>query len=133
MSIEDFKEKIKQYEANGGKERVFMLLALLLTASLAFGLGRLSAAPSQGPITVGHFDALPGIATSTPDSLQSSAISASPSVSNAASSVFASKNGTKYYTQACKGGSRVSEANRIWFSTAAEAEKLGLTLASGCK
>ena len=146
MSIEDFKEKIKQYHADGGKERIFMILVLLLTVTLAFGLGRLSAAPAHEPIKVGHFDLLPGQATSTSGGeyqpIEQTSAAVADAVSPAtppskqvitASSVFASKTGTRYYPQGCKSGSRVAEANKIWFSSAADAEKIGLSKASGCK
>ena len=146
MSIEEFKEKIKLYGADGGGDRIFIVLTLLLTASLAFGLGRLSAAPVRQPITLGHFDSLPGMAASATGIGDSPGLPASAAVSDAfpqaaadspqtrsASSVFASKSGTRYYPQGCKSGSRVSEANKIWFSSAADAEKIGLSKASGCR
>lgn len=46
--------------------------------------------------------------------------------------IVASKNGKRYYYPWCGGISRISEKNKIYFASALEAEKFGLTLASGC-
>ncbi len=44
----------------------------------------------------------------------------------------ASKNGTKYYLPTCSGATRIKEANRVWFSTVADAQASGRTPASNC-
>lgn len=49
-----------------------------------------------------------------------------------AGAVFASKNGTKYYADGCPGSDRVSELNKIWFTSARAAENAGYTAAAGC-
>jgi hypothetical protein len=47
--------------------------------------------------------------------------------------IVASKNGTKYYYSWCGGASRISEKNKITFSSIEEARSLGYTPASNCK
>ncbi len=155
MSIRDFAEKIK---AQGsvvtdpeGKHRIFLVLTLFLTASFAFGLGRISVAQPHNPITVGHFDALPGqdLASKIAENplpiaaLAASVTAAVPAKAapkpqdsapkRTSASVFASKSGTRYYPQGCKAGNRVSEANKIWFENAAAAELVGLSKGATCK
>tara|TARA_B100000745_G_scaffold89693_1_gene56353 strand:+ start:606 stop:971 length:366 start_codon:yes stop_codon:yes gene_type:complete len=45
----------------------------------------------------------------------------------------ASRKGTKYHLVTCSSGSQISEANRIYFSSEAEARAGGYTRASNCK
>ena len=47
--------------------------------------------------------------------------------------IVASKNGTRYYYLNCSGVGRINEANKVYFSSEAEAEAVGLTLAANCK
>lgn len=151
MSIREVRDKIKSQLDGEGKHRIFVLLALLLTASAAFGLGRISVSSGHAPIAVGHYESLSAAMTdasvpaATPAAPASAAAEAgakpvsrpaaaasSPGAAHSAGSVFASKTGTRYYPQGCKAGNRVSEANKIWFSSPSEAEKLGLSLGVGC-
>ena len=44
----------------------------------------------------------------------------------------ASKNGTKYYLPGCSGAKRIKEENKVWFVTADDARKAGLSPASNC-
>jgi hypothetical protein len=46
--------------------------------------------------------------------------------------VLASKSGTKYYTQDCAAGARISETNKVWFVSAEAAEAAGYTRATNC-
>jgi len=136
MSIEDFMNKIKPLVDERGKQRLFAVSAVFLSGLAAFGVGRLTTGPEKPPIYLGHFDALPGAFAATVQGAASSTPvlkTAKTATSGGQGSVFSSKNGTKYYPKACKGGKRVAEANRIWFDSPAEAEKLGMTLAAGCK
>ena len=45
----------------------------------------------------------------------------------------ASKNGKMYYTIGCSGVSRIKAENKIWFSSAGEAEKAGYSPSTRCK
>ncbi len=44
----------------------------------------------------------------------------------------ASKNGGKYYPQECPAASRITNENRIWFSSKEEAESIGYSMAKSC-
>lgn len=58
----------------------------------------------------------------------------SPGVESGVSGqVIASKNGTRYYPQGCPGAERISEANKVWFSSAAAAEAAGYARAANCE
>ena len=47
--------------------------------------------------------------------------------------VFASKNGTKYYTPGCSGISRINAENLVQYTSEAEAIEAGLELAKTCQ
>ena len=51
---------------------------------------------------------------------------------DATQSFVASKNGSRFYPVDCKSASRIKPENKIYFNTASDAERAGLTLASGC-
>ena len=61
--------------------------------------------------------------------------SSSQSIQNTTQSgnIVASKNGKRYYYPHCGGVNRIKPENRIYFETTEQAEKKGLTLASGCE
>jgi len=46
--------------------------------------------------------------------------------------VLASQNGTKYYLSSCAGADRISDANKIWFVSAAAARAAGYEPAANC-
>ncbi|MBI2410005.1 hypothetical protein HYV30_03120 [Candidatus Kaiserbacteria bacterium] len=47
--------------------------------------------------------------------------------------VVASKNGSKYYLPSCAGAERISEANKVWFASAAAAARAGYAPATNCE
>ncbi len=146
MSIEDFREKIN----SNARFQAFLLAGIIILSSTAsFGLGRLSgSAGGQTPIIIergaGNTADFP-LETSQNSSVKSESVTTlktqSASIGNTGAptqnpqtgAFFASKNGTKYYPVGCKSGNRIAEKNKIFFATAAQAELLGLTKASGCK
>ena len=46
--------------------------------------------------------------------------------------VVASKNSDKYHYTWCAGAKKIKEENKVWFSSAEEAESKGYTLAGNC-
>ena len=52
---------------------------------------------------------------------------------DASGKYFASKNGHKYYSAGCSAGKSIKQENRIYFSSAPEAEKAGYTSSSSCQ
>jgi len=110
--------------------KLFLSLVIVLTAGLAFGIGRLTTERQSGGVEINY----------KPELLQeSSPVASAPAqtasvvsvVAPSTGSVYASSKGTKYYYTNCK--STIVEKNKVTFATAQMAEKAGYTLASGCK
>ena len=114
MTIANAREKCKSALAKVPRD-LLVLAVLILASSASFGLGFLAGQ--------GSGEAAPISITQTP----------LPNTPADTSGQFvASKNGTKYYPPGCAGASRISDANKVSFASAAEAEALGYQLASGC-
>ncbi len=144
MSIKESLEKIKG-GARGAlpawrpeallERNTFVGLLLGLVALSSFAFGRLSGM-EEGRVPVRI--TFPGAATS---SLATAGISLTqtppipkPDVTGATKGQYvASKSGTKYHLPWCSGAKRISEENKIWFASKAEAEKAGYTPAANCK
>ncbi len=105
---------IKFYKDN--EKDLILAIVIILVALISFGLGRLSKiGESKTPITIENLTgAVNNIATST-------------------GNFVASKSGTKYHYPWCSGAQSIKEENKIWFSTAEEAQKAGYQPASNCK
>lgn len=106
-------------------------LALILSATLAFGLGVL-AGKDMGK-TEGKdgfwIEEMPLKSGGGP----AAAVEAPPAApSNTAGTYMASKNGTKYYLPSCGGSKRIKPENRVWFETKEEAEAAGYGPAANC-
>lgn len=112
----------------------FTALIIILTAISAFGLGRLSAIyDAKAPLVIKN-------STDIERSyLEHRVFNNGGGVDNsivqnpaATEKYLASKNGKKYYPADCPAAARIAEANRIWFSSAAEAEGAGFSLSASC-
>jgi hypothetical protein len=111
---------------------------IILVAALAFGLGRLSTLEeAKVPVTIDYFSsstpaaaASAPIPKSAPASDTSAGTAAKSGNANATGSIVASKSGTTYYYASCS--NRISDANKIYFDTAAAAEAAGFRLAKTC-
>jgi hypothetical protein len=93
---------------------VLILAVLVLASVLSFGLGYLAG------LDVGNTG---GVILET-----------APTAATAATGqqVVASKSGTKYYLPECAGANRISDANKVWFASAAAAASAGYTPAANC-
>jgi len=112
---------IKFYKDN--EKDLILATVIILVALISFGLGRLSKiGESRVPVTIENLSA----------SVSESAGSVSKSALSTGNFV-ASKNGTKYHYPWCSGAQSIKEENKIWFSTAEEAQKAGYQPASNCK
>jgi|GEM_PF-6190451 len=98
-------------------KRFFVSLVIILVGLLSFGIGRLSGEEAQRGSTVGE--------------VQVSQSAPTPAASAASGSIVASANGTKYYYPGCS--NNISDKNKIFFATSAEAEAAGYTLALNCQ
>ncbi len=100
----------------------FLAIVIILVSILSFGVGRLTTTQREG-VKINFDQSLLQSPASTAN--VASAVSVQPG------KISASVNGTRYYYPHCK--STVSEKNKIYFDTAAEAEASGYTLALSCK
>lgn len=99
-------------------------LILALTASAAFGLGRLSlVVERRPPVTIDRYAAAPAAAVTQ----------AAKAEESAPGGVVASKTGSKYHAPWCSGAQSISEANKVWFATPEEARAAGYEPAKNCK
>ncbi len=113
MIIADVREKCKSFIARIPRD--LLTVGILVSASVSsFGLGYLTGLDERAERVPA-----PGIV---------------PLAATAVAGQFvASKSGTKYYPPGCAGANRISEANKVWFASAAEAEEAGYALAANCK
>ncbi|MDD5050262.1 MAG: hypothetical protein PHV93_00780 [Candidatus Pacebacteria bacterium] len=122
MSINDIPLKIKTLDSSA-KERIFVVILIILVGSASFGLGRLSVSEGEKtPIRIENF------ASST-----SEVVAEGQGSGLSASMVLASKTGTSYYYPTCSGAKRITEKNKITFPSAKEAEAFGLHIGPGCQ
>jgi hypothetical protein len=144
MSIHTLSEKIK---SKAGERKVFLvtLLALVLCSTVSFWLGysakreiaHASPVVIQCPVAayMPKNTAIAGQGGSNGvPALSASAITASTTATQKKSSgaFVASKNGTKYYPLNCSGVKRIKEENKVFFTTAKEAESAGYGPAANC-
>lgn len=142
-----FKAKIEAFLDS----RYFVVVCLVLVATIAFVLGRLSkieerrepvrvygAAENNSPsASSNNSPPTPlllqerGAEKGNPSLEQTAAVGASGQNSNEI--VVASKNGTKYHYPWCAGAKQISDKNKITFNSIAEARASGYTPASNCK
>lgn len=116
MTIAEVREKCKSLAGRIPRD-VLLLGIVALASSLSFGLGY-SAGLDAAPPGKSPLEIAPIAATGVP---------AGPG------SVVASKSGTKYYLPSCAGAERISDANKIWFVSAAAAAAAGYAPAAHCK
>lgn len=102
-----------------------MPAVVVLVGIAAFGLGRLSATDnSPKPV------ATPASASAI-QSMQTSATDEA-AVTPASGPYVASKSGSKYYLTTCSAASRISDANKVYFQSAAAAQAAGYSAAANC-
>lgn len=148
MSIKDLREKIKVPEILKNpylpsiSDDVFYGSIIILVAIASFGLGRLSKIEEgREPViiessttTSGHsHQETGGIPLQKGLSQGASVIQSISGQTSSETQLVASKNGTKYHYLWCSGAKTISEENKIYFTSKAEAEAKGYTPASNCK
>jgi len=123
-------EKLKSFASN---DALYVTVLLLLVGVVSFGLGRQSVLSSnlssQAPAGIIFTEAQPreNIAPSatTPPSPQTA-------ITEASTSVVASRNGTKYHRTDCPGAKQIKDENKVYFATTALARAAGYTPAANC-
>ncbi len=113
MTITEAREKCKAFAAKAPRDAL-VLAVLLLASMFSFGLGYLAG------LDAGRADA--SISKAFPIA-----------AGTAMEQVVASKSGTKYYLPSCAGVERISEANKVWFASAAAAAAAGYAPSANCK
>ncbi len=143
MSIKDLTQKIKGWGSTKTlnlpslSDDIFLGLIVILVAFGSFGLGRLSKIEdSKTPIRIENSVESPK--NSAPQAVNKDSSSQGASVissiqNGAEGQLVGSSGGTKYHFPWCSGAKTISEANKIYFSSKAEAEARGYTAASNCK
>ncbi len=127
--LADFRHKLRQLS-----DDLFLGLIIILVAFGSFGLGRLSKIEgSKMPIQI---ESATEVTTETfTGSVQADTV-ATPQLLTSTSQtgeLVGSKNGTKYHYTWCSGAQRITEANRIYFTSKSDAEARGYTPAINCK
>lgn len=120
---------------------ILIVAVIVLASSMSFGLGYLTGRGS-GAGEPGFW--IENVAATSTRSLPAAAAAAkvrAPSIPIAAPGAalvpaegkyLASKNGSRYYLPSCSGAKRIKEENRVWFSSAEDAQATGRTPASNC-
>lgn len=110
---------------------MFLGAVIILVAFGSFGLGRLS--KIEGAKTPIRIENAPEITPETFTGVVTKENSAGFAMSKEGVSLVGSKNGTKYHYTWCAGAQKITEANRIYFTSKEDAVARGYTPASNCK
>jgi hypothetical protein len=114
MTIAEAREKCKRLVARIPRD-LLVISVLVLTSSLSFGLGYFAGKDSRQE-SRSAIEELP----------------ATEATGAEIGRIVASKNGTKYYLPSCAGANRISDANKVWFASAAAASAAGYAPAANC-
>jgi hypothetical protein len=105
-----------------------LIITIVLLGVLSFGLGRLSATDSKPyPVTLCEDVNKPQ------ETVPNEASVVTAFTPQETGQYVGSKNGTVYHLPWCSGAKRISEANKVWFTSKEEAEKAGYRPAANCK
>lgn len=135
MSITDFIQKIKKIGLFLANKDLLMALCIICTSIVSYSLGTMEQNTQKGSAAVVFTDVprVAAVATSLPPkNNDETSPNQDTSKAHNKTTIFASKSGTKYYFTWCKSGNRVKLENRIYYPSAAAAEKAGKTIASNC-
>lgn len=113
MILEDKFAKVKEFYDKNGRE-IFISLSFILVAFISFGLGRLSVLQEE----------------KQPIFIEQTASAEFPPIDKI---LVGSKNSDKYHYVWCSGAKKISEDNKIFFSSKEEAESSGYMPAANCE
>jgi hypothetical protein len=130
-----------------GYAKHFLVISIIiLSVGVAFGVGRISQQENTLiPPEIKSSDVVLPFATVDQSTSVQTTKDISPALSTRSSNadqssttitdntVVASKTGTKYYFPWCGNAKRILESNKVYYSSAAEARKAGLTPSNTCK
>ncbi len=116
-------EKLKALIRN---DQFFYSCLIIIVGLIAFGLGRLTAAPetvTEKPLVQ---------VTETRVVPQPSNTADTRSADTQSALLIASKSGTKYHLSTCPGAKQIKQENKITFTSISEAEAAGYKPAANC-
>ena len=122
-------EKIKVFIISDKGKDIVTVLIVVLVGLGSFELGRLSKESDSSGIKIEYPNQEAGVLGADTNQVVTK-LNQLPSVGKA---YFASSRGQKYYSIGCPGGKTIKQENRIYFTTAAEAEQAGYELSSTCR
>lgn len=138
-------ERIPEILHSRKSRDVALVLVVIVSGALSFGLGRLSS-PQAATASVALCDVAPNSDALQAKNVSNEAIVGKVEPSAGASqatqvpqhdsgqgSYVGSKNGTTYHLPWCSGAKRMKEENKVWFATKADAEAAGYHAAANCK
>ena len=132
MSIKNNIEKIKGFwrSDSQAKDKTLTVVVIILVGIASFGLGRLSAFESKKePVTIEMSE----FSASDSETKTKPGVSGESLNLKDGGEVVASKTGDKYHFPWCAGAKRITETNRIYFKSIAEARAAGYLPAGNCK
>lgn len=128
-------QKIKEFliETEKGKG-ILTILILLISSGISFLSGRLSSHDSSQRLKIEYPEML-DTAYKTPleDKNKENDVGVIQDNNGRKDNYFASIKGKKYYPAGCSAGKNLKLENRVYFSTAKEAQEAGYELSSSCK
>jgi len=124
-------EKIKAFVASDKGKDILTVLIVVLVGLGSFELGRLSKESDSSGIKIEYPNQEANVLGA--DTNQVVTKSNQLGGSQVGKAYFASSRGQKYYSIGCSGGKTIKQENRIYFTTAAEAERAGYELSSTCR
>ncbi len=135
MIINDNTETFKLDEGGGLKkpslQKFFLPVVFILACTMSFGLGRLTILENNTPIRIEYDEELANDKLPSTASAINTLNTATPAaISN--TTVVASSKSDKYHYLYCPGAKQIAEKNKIVFTSPAQAESAGFTLAANC-
>ena len=107
---------------------IFIILVIVFVALIAFGIGRLTS-PKTEPVLIKNLEKA-SVQDISPEQEQGTV--QGKIQSDYQGKVVGSKNSDKYHLPECPGAKQISEQNKVWFDSIAEAEKAGYSPAANC-
>lgn len=115
------------------KEEILIVFLIVLVGAASFGLGRLSVSDSaKTPVRIVYPAGEGEKTVASSVNVSAAAANTAAAVGQSPEKVVASKSGSKYHFPWCPGASRISQKNKIWFDSPAQAEAAGYEKASNC-
>ncbi|OGI92700.1 hypothetical protein A2933_00060 [Candidatus Nomurabacteria bacterium RIFCSPLOWO2_01_FULL_46_18] len=122
-------EKIKAWLLTDRGKDIVTIIIVVLVGLGSFELGRLSKESDSSGIKIEY----PNQEANVLSASEKQVVTKFNQLPSVGKTFFASSRGQKYYSIGCTGGKTIKQENRIYFTTAEEAERAGYELSSTCK